>query len=486
MNRRKIFGIFPLVFVAGRDLIDLSRNRTLKPGYFPDCPSTSWRLPELDSWIYVPFTISPKAIEAVVNREVPDALSISERQKIKLRFLPDPTIHIKGVIKRKRILVECRNGKVAITVAINGSGSSPVRWKVAGKAIATSGLKIAKDWRVSFPKLSVGSSFSEAKLVLRLLPDISLREKMTRCADAEGARQAAKIPAKLNGKRLIEKYAQKLWTALHLDQTLDSGGLVSFQNIPEAMILKPVSFDEKQGILGGIGIRGKLGVAFGEDIGSAGKPKKLPSAELLSSPERLSRVRIPARVDLHTLAAELTSRFTGRSLVVGDAELEIGLVELATEGNSLWIRLKASGREKKTGIHFKDQTLVLKSIPSLDAQTRTLSFSNLAYGLETSSQLVNGLAWMAQPVVIKLLREKTEYCYAPQLEEVKRLADGLAADLYKRSASLVSVEFQEIAVDSLSLAPGALVLVASVTGSCDVTIGPLDQPAGIQLKNEPV
>src|SRR5262249_16388885 len=144
-------------------------------------------------------------------------------------------------------------------------------------------------------------------------------------------------------------------------------------------------------------------------------PKPLPAADV-AAPGDTFKLQIPVDVQESFVQARLDQALEldkgGKTMTMGNYNVRITSADVYGEGSQVVVKLTFDGDLTGTGY--------LKGTPSYDQSSRTLSFPDLDYTLDTSNALLATANWFAQGEVRDRLRQRFTIDMGQRIDEMKK------------------------------------------------------------------
>lgn len=194
---------------------------------------------------------------------------------------------------------------------------------------------------------------------------------------------------------------------------------------PEGIGVVPVTVAEGE-LRTGIQLRLRPVVAAGRKPQPSVKP--LPPADI-AAPADTFKLQIPVDVQEAFVQARLDKALDldqgGMTMTMGNYNVRVTSADVYGEGSQVVVKLTFSGDLTGTGY--------LKGTPAYDPDTRTLSFPDLDYTLDTNEALLKTASWFAHDEVRDRLRERFTVDMAQPIENMKQ---GLETVLNRRRGNV--------------------------------------------------
>ena len=194
---------------------------------------------------------------------------------------------------------------------------------------------------------------------------------------------------------------------------------------PEGIGVVPMTVAEGE-LRTGIQLRLRPVVSAGRKPSSSTKP--LPPADV-AAPADTFKLQIPVDVKEAFVQARLDKAFDldqgGMTMSMSGYNVKVTGADVYGEGSQVVVKLTFTG--DLTG------TAYLKGTPSYDADTRTLSFPDLDYTLDTSEALLKTASWFAHGQVRDRLRQRFTVDLTQPIENMKQ---GLETALNQRRGNV--------------------------------------------------
>jgi Domain of unknown function (DUF4403) len=397
----------------------------------PPMPVQSPPKPQL-SYLNIPISIALAPVAAAIDKEVPQSAGAAPFE-----------LKLNGGAEPPSCGIDAGYAVARAPLAMSGSGDA-IRtdlalayWVKGRKQIPCPGdYTIASCGTDGEETRSVKASIDTA---ITLLPDLTASVHSTPGPIVPGNRCVLNpvgldvtdtlMAGFANGlKPVLATLDQRLAKELQLRQRVEAGwarmnepaelrpGIWLAMN-PEGIGVVPISV-ENETLRTGIQLRLRPVVGAGTRPEAGTRP--LPDADV-AAPADTFEMQIPVEVEQSFVQARLDQALDvkggGTPVSVGNYSVHVTSADVYGQGTQVVVKLLFKGDVNGTAY--------LRGTPYYDAVTRTLSFPDLDYTLETDRALLNSANWVAQNQIRERLRTRFTIEMTRPIEEMKQSLENV-------------------------------------------------------------
>lgn len=158
----------------------------------------------------------------------------------------------------------------------------------------------------------------------------------------------------------------------------------------------------------------------------------------------------------------ITKNFEGQSFVSGNKKVVVNKVDVWHKNGKIIIALDLSGT--------LNGMIYLSGIPTYDAQKSVIYFEDLDYILDTKNSLMKTANWLAQGVILKKIKEQTQYSIKADIENAQKQLSTYLSNFSPASGVFINGKIDGIVLDKIQLTDQAVIATIKSTGKMKVTI----------------
>lgn len=158
----------------------------------------------------------------------------------------------------------------------------------------------------------------------------------------------------------------------------------------------------------------------------------------------------------------ITKNFEGQEFVSGNKKVTVHKVDLWHKNGKMIIALDLYGSI--------DGTIYLSGIPTYNEQKSVIYFEDLDYILDTKNSLLKTANWLAQGVILKKIKENTQYSIKKDVENAQKQLSNYLSNFSPAPGVFINGELEGIIIDTIQLTDQAIIATIKSTGKINVTI----------------
>jgi hypothetical protein len=158
----------------------------------------------------------------------------------------------------------------------------------------------------------------------------------------------------------------------------------------------------------------------------------------------------------------ITKNFEGQEFVSGNKKVTVQKVNLWHKNGKMIIALDLSGSV--------NGMIYLSGIPTYDEQKSVIYFEDLDYILDTKNSLLKTANWLAQGVILKKIKENTQYSIKKDVENAQKQLSNYLSNFSPAPGVFINGKLEGIIIDTIQLTDQAIIATIKSTGKINVTI----------------
>lgn len=229
----------------------------------------------------------------------------------------------------------------------------------------------------------------------------------------KGAEEFRSQTAGLYNLRTI---AEGGWNRLHGPHVLDSVDKKWLVMTPRELYMEPITSDGSEVRLN-VWMGGELGIVSGRPPAES-TVTPLPRLRRGPPPARGISLSAPLLISYERMLTSLQAAMIGKTLPSSAGTLVLTGLELYSSGESIAVGISFKGQEEGSALPTRGRVYLVGQ-PEYDAETRTLSISNLKITEPTNDFLARGAQWVLQhaPSWVAELAPRLSWDAGPLLDE---------------------------------------------------------------------
>ena len=324
--------------------------------------------------------------------------------------------------------------------------------------------KINPNWRFAVPNLSITAKLEKARVrILRWW--VSVHKIIQPRFDKMIKKETQKLKKLIAGNDFLEVAARKHWKELCRSLPLGSDTGLWLE-------VKPVAARAAQPIIDQDNIRLQLGLdAHTRVVTEQTKPDcPFPRSLIIESPkDGRIETTLPAQIDYLTLKKTFTKQVVGKT-IGEDIVLIIEDINIRSHGSSLLLETEIIVLTKGWVDTRVKGTLYLLVQPHLNADEKTITFSNVKLDTSSKNKLVAIVGEAIEPILLNYIKSRATFDLKPVLDgQLRNLANAALTGLSSESLS-IDGHVEDIRLARLDVGPSYLQLVATARAKAQATI----------------
>ena len=429
-----------------------------------------------ESVVEVPVTVRFSALQDLANQKAPR--SVSGEVDNPTRALTEDKL--RWTVNRGDITIARGDNCIAVSVPLNGHAtargrvgfrrrgpfgflghflSAPVQETAnfRGTAHGCVSFEVGADWTLK-PNVALSLDIDKAEVRLLNAIPVSFRSLAQEAFEREKDTVLRDITTEMMKAVDAKTRVAKAWNQLHTVYQVSADPEVYARVVPTRVLWEPLAFTDSE-VRFGVGLSAKVQTFVGVKP-TAPTPAALPSLEA-SILTGATELLVPVVLNVDAIDRELGKRLAAQPLTLDkDRSLVITKAQLSDrEGNAL---LRLTYEIQRPWYLFDlSGEVEISARPVLDASTQTLSFSNLSYTLESRSELLNVAAWLLEPAVLAVIKDRAQLALAPHLEQARQSANLQAKLMADKVGGDSQLSLDRLAIHGVSIGRGIIIAVVA-------------------------
>lgn len=380
------------------------------------------------SYIRLPVHIDLKAIERIVNEQVPALIQELDGDELR-SGLPRITARQIKITREGPIQVSSAENRLQLGFDIRIAGNAEVDLKltapqypvdIRSRIVLYSSLDIGQNWQLmvnTMPTVTVSKPLSISILGY----EIPFKEQTQRLLQTQLQSLAPQIDADISKQINLRQQMESVWGQVQTP--------FSIPDLPTKMwtYFKPIELayapletqKGRQGMLLYLVIKAKMGITVGQEMPyiapqTLPPPQKIADLTANGTVVPLSEVNMPVVMQLDSIEPYLKPQIVGQTIQVPLVKepLYIRDIDLSGGGDKIVVRAAIESNLVKGNVY-------MMGVPVLDLPTKVLRFNDFEYTLETGNMLKNKASWLLNKLFLQKIAEKMQYDLSPVLTQAK-------------------------------------------------------------------
>ena len=423
--------------------------------------------------IYIPITAVKNYLEQSVRKEYSDSI---KKRIINKRFLK-VSAQIPWSVKRSNLSLSA-DKNLLLTSNLAGKAKLHVsklkkvlQATLKGPLSIVAQPEINPNWRFTVPNLLITAKLKKARVRI-LGVSVSARKIIQPIFDKKIKKETQKLKKRIAKNDFFEVAAKKHWKEMCRSLPLGSGTGLWLE-------VKPVAARAAQPVIDQGNIRLQLGLdAHTRVVTEQTKPAcSFPTSLIIESPkDGRIEITLPAQIDYLTLKKTFAQQLVGKMIGEG-ISLKIEDINLRPHGSSLLLETRIIIRTKGWVNTRAKGTLYLLAQPLLNADEKTITFSNVELDTSSQNKFVAIVGEAIETILLNYIKSRATFDLKPKLDvQLRKLANAALKGLSSKSLT-IDGHVEDIRLTRLDVGPSYLQLVAAARAKAKATIRKIDPAA---------